>query len=103
MQHYKNRLATRLIEQAGLSIDNASRLVKDLSGIARATDCDCGVFCGEIDFQGQAWTNSSNGEQIWAIIRNNRIITIMFRRKSQPQDAVSMRVDRILKINENKY
>ncbi len=38
----------------------------------------------------------SNGNQIWAVIREQSVVTYFFRRSDQKQTAESMHVDRIL-------
>lgn len=47
---------------------------------------------------GAAWSNSSNGDMLIAIIRQRTIVTLMFRRRSQPFDALCLSVHRVASI-----
>lgn len=44
---------------------------------------------------GIPWSNESNGNEVWAIIRNNTLITVMLRRNTQPSTPQSLRVDKV--------
>ena len=44
---------------------------------------------------GVPWSDVSNGDEVWAIIRNNKLITVMFRRGTQPKTADALRVDKV--------
>lgn len=43
-------------------------------------------------------TGPSNGTDLYAIIRNRSIVTVMWRRTAQPTDAASFRVDVVGKV-----
>lgn len=43
--------------------------------------------------RGQAWSDTSNGDSIVAIIRNGILETVMLRRDSQPWTRAALRVD----------
>lgn len=40
---------------------------------------------------------ASNGENLWAIIRGGIILTVYYRRTSQPSDKTAFRVDRVIR------
>lgn len=52
---------------------------------------------GEVDFQGKAWSDLSNGSRVVAIIRDNKLITMMFRRETQPWTPEALRVDKVVR------
>jgi len=41
---------------------------------------------------GEYWVES-NGNQVWAIIRDRRVVTLMLRRDNQPETSDALRVD----------
>lgn len=43
----------------------------------------------------EAWSNTSNGDEVWAIIREGKVITTMLRRSTQPKTCASLRVERV--------
>ena len=44
---------------------------------------------------GEFWGTESNGDEVWAIIRDQIIITVLFRRSTQPSNNVTLRVDEV--------
>ena len=47
------------------------------------------------NIHGIPWSDKSNGDEIWAIIRDNVLVTVMFRRHTQPKTKQSLRVDKV--------
>lgn len=45
---------------------------------------------------GFAWGDKSNGQDVWAVVREGRVVTVMLRRKTQPMDPSAFRVDRVV-------
>jgi hypothetical protein len=43
----------------------------------------------------EAWSNTSNGDEVWAIIRDGRVVTTMLRRSTQPKSCASLRVEQV--------
>lgn len=43
-----------------------------------------------------AWSDKSNGDEVWAIIRRGELKTVMLRRSSQPAEAWALRVDKVV-------
>lgn len=54
------------------------------------------MYLGTVAFQGEPWTDTSNGGQVVAIIRDKKLVTMMFRRDTQPATAEALRVDGVL-------
>lgn len=49
--------------------------------------------------QGQrndAWSDESNGDEVWCILRRGELKTVMLRRSSQPPTAQALRVDKVV-------
>lgn len=44
---------------------------------------------------GKAWSDRSNGDAVWAIIRGQRLVTIMLRRSTQPSTASALKVEKV--------
>lgn len=47
---------------------------------------------------GEPWTDDSNGDTIVAIVRDRRVATYMFRRRTQPWSTLALRVDRLVTL-----
>ena len=55
------------------------------------------VRCAVLPEQvGEAWGERSNGNQVWAVVREGKVRTVMLRRQTQPATAQAMRVDRVV-------
>lgn len=54
---------------------------------------DAAVFAGSVPDQGGLI--GSNGDQVWAIVRESVVVTIMFRRSDQPATPQALRVARV--------
>lgn len=44
---------------------------------------------------GKAWDDRSNGSQVWAIVRNASLVTIMLRRRTQPSTPEALKVRKV--------
>ena len=53
------------------------------------------VRLGTCSQRGQAWGEASNGDTIVAIVLDGRVVTIEYRRSSQPWNRGALRVDRL--------
>ena len=96
MSHAEERLIGRIIERAGESRENAVALLNRARKMARESRVDSeAVLLAKVAFQGEAWSNESNGDHVWAIIRDSRLVTIMFRRSTQPATPEALRVDHV--------
>lgn len=45
-----------------------------------------------------ATLDGSNGDQVWAIIRNQHVVTLMLRRSTQPRTTQALNVDRVGRV-----
>ena len=64
-----------------------------------------GQYCGHdwgirvLKLRGQrndAWSDESNGDEVWAVLRRGELKTVMLRRSSQPPTAEALRVDKVV-------
>lgn len=53
------------------------------------------VRLGAVPFQGRAWSDESNGTDVVAIIRDGNLVTVMYRRSTQPWTAAALRVQHL--------
>lgn len=58
------------------------------------------VDLGTEKFHGEAWSDESNGTQVVAVIRHSKVVTLMFRRETQPWTPESLRVDVVIRGQE---
>jgi len=56
-------------------------------------DLDAAIFVGTTE---DGWRGGSNGDQVWAMIRNGALKTVMFRRDSQPATPAALRVRTVI-------
>ena len=96
--HAKDRIGTRG-DQAGFTAQQKAILLKLAEKAARECERDeaVAVKMGQLKSQvGEAWGQESNGNQIWAVIRQQRVVTVMLRRSTQPETPKALRVDRVI-------
>jgi len=55
---------------------------------------DAAVLVGFAENAG--WKGFSNGNVVWAVIRNGELKTVMFRREDQPSTPVALRVRTVI-------
>lgn len=93
-KHAKERLKKRLI-QGGLSPEDSAQVLETATAFAIAAKYKSeAILVYRMDRQiGKAWGNRSNGDTVWAIVRDNKVITFMFRRSTQPTNPENLRVD----------
>lgn len=51
------------------------------------------VFCG----WAEGFRGASNGNDVWAVVRDGTVVTVMFRRGDQPATPQALRVDRVVR------
>lgn len=93
--HALQRVSERCRE-AG--VDPVPVVAKAITQARRTRDGESvAVRCAVLPSQvGKAWSDRSNGDVVWAIVRDGRIITAMLRRSTQPATSQALRVDRIV-------
>lgn len=95
--------ATRAIErmtQAGL---DAGRVLDLATQVAAHAATDTAVLMVTLperagDDRDDVLTRESNGNEVWTIIRNHRVITLMLRRDDQPKTITALRVKRVVRL-----
>jgi hypothetical protein len=77
-------------------LDRASKVAARIDGSAAVLMLRLGSKVGDTvgDFHGR----DSNGEDVWAVVRNKRVATLMFRRSEQPATKDAFRVDAVYKL-----
>lgn len=95
-EHCIKRLKDRLAEIGyfGEAPDRLRVLAYDLASKSKHQSEAIRLFKIK-NIHGIPWSDDSNGDEIWAIIRGGRLITIMFRRSTQPMTAESLRVEKV--------
>lgn len=84
------------ITDAGLS---GRKVLAAADAIAAKVNGSAGVLLTTLpEPKGQYWTES-NGNQVWAIIRDHRTVTLMLRREDQPSRADRLRVDNVYRFD----
>lgn len=88
--------AFQLVNRFGdKAVDIADALSRKINGHMRAGSF--AVRVTRLDAQvNDAWGNESNGDEVWAIVRDKVVKTIMYRRSSQPATAEALRVDAVV-------
>ncbi len=98
--HANNRVTQRL-EDAGYSDAMIGKIGSALDYVAPRFNRDTALKVLDLDAMvGRAFTNSSNGDQVWAIIRNRRVVTVMLRRATQPATTKALKVDFVTTIQD---
>ena len=91
MRHSIQRIAERL------TADEGRRAEMLLAGIEKQNlEGSWAVRLFTIGGQrNDAWSDISNGDAVWAIVRGGTVATVMLRRSTQPSTPEAMRVDRV--------
>ena len=98
--HAVERIRIR-IAQAGLDLISilnlaeqfAQKTTKDTAILL----CTIQVHIGSTDADYYA-RQESNGNQVWAIVRDQQVVTFMFRREDPPTTPQALRVDEVVKL-----
>lgn len=94
--HTLDRLADRLTADERTAVAERIRRVS-----AALPDAD--VALRVLTLTGQrndAWSDVSNGDTVWAVIRGGTVATVMLRRSTQPTTPAAFGVDRVLFYKE---
>jgi len=98
--HAEQRAAERIIA-AGRSPQEAVSLAERIARAYPRTDIAVRLMVLEGaygDTQDDILSRMSNGDEVWAIIRQGSVTTIMLRRSNQPRTPEALRVDKVLRI-----
>ena len=95
-RHAINRVWNRLAE---LGLSEAQLKTLQTVAYARAKRSEVASEAVRLCKLGQAhnvpWSAESNGDEIWAIIRQRDLVTLMFRRSTQPKTPQALRVAKV--------
>lgn len=92
MTHAEERARERCAD-AGI---DWTKLYSFARAIAPRLSGDCAVLLADLGVQvNQAWSDRSNGDQLWAIVREGSLTTMMLRRSTQPPTPDALRVQRV--------
>jgi hypothetical protein len=94
-QHAYQRLLGRLTRAEQQDVLNKLKVLETL----RETFCghDFGLRLLRLGCQrNDAWSDQSNGDEVWAVLRRGELKTVMLRRSSQPPTAEALRVDKVV-------
>jgi len=61
--------------------------------IRMTNELDAAIWVGTTE---DGWRGGSNGDMVWAIIREGALKTVMFRRDSQPATPAALRVKLVI-------
>lgn len=97
--HGASRAIDRMA-QAGL---DPRRVLALAEQVAARTDTDTAVLMVTLpeaagDQSADLLTRESNGNEVWTVIRDHRVITVMLRRDDQPKTTAALRVNRLLRL-----
>lgn len=84
----------RRLLDAGIPEDHAGAYLARAEAIARGTREALAVRLGRCRYAG-TW-DTSNGDEVWAIIRDGAVATLMLRRHTQPKRPEAMSVARVI-------
>ena len=93
--HALQRLKDRVISN-NIPLVEVDRILLRLEEIVDESKQDLAVKLYK--FNKQQVSDLSNGDEVWAIIRDNDVKTIMLRRSTQPATCGALRVKRIVRI-----
>ena len=92
-QHARERLAERLAgEDVTAIVDRLERARGEKAPVAR-------VVARFDDIRGTPWSATSNGDLVIAISQDRHVVTVMYRRSTQPLTCTNLRVTRVLDVD----
>lgn len=95
MSHYHDRLGERFNSNDAARY---GRLVEYIAAKLPSNNSHAVRIAKLPAMVGRAWSDTSNGDTAWCIIREGRIITVMYRRQTQPTTAYALKVDRVWSV-----
>lgn len=91
--HGNERLFSRL-QMSGVPSAQIAYLATALADFAKKQKADTAVRVTVLSKQ-EVTHGTSNGEEVWAIIRGGSVVTVMNRRGTQPKTPQALRVDKV--------
>lgn len=87
----------RALERCTAAGMDAAAVVDVARRLARRSKVDTAYRLGTLpSIVGEPWSDTSNGDEVWAICRNQVVVTIMLRRSTQSKTAESLRVSEVV-------
>lgn len=98
LSHAKQRATTRLLYDVGMLPEEIDALIERAEQYAVTSSAPSeAIMLHRLKKQvNQAWGAKSNGNEVWAIIRDNHLVTIMLRRSTQPKDPKAFSVQNVV-------
>ena len=94
-QHFTDRVRDRLSE-LGYNETQIADIFAVAKEVAGKCSYDTAARVAVLEAQhNAAWSDISNGNEVWAIIQDGSLVTMMFRRSTQPKSVQSLRVKKI--------
>lgn len=96
MSHAYERVTERMSE-AGYGTATIEKVYWAAGQLAAASTAESeAIRLVNLDGQvGKAWSDRSNGDEVWAIVRGRNLVTIMLRRSSQPKTPAALKVAKV--------
>lgn len=94
--HATERAETR-IKECGLSPRKVMECASDIADKVRDYGSVAVHMTTLPESHGEYWVES-NGSQVWAVIRDGRVVTLMLRREDQPGTPDRLRVDHVMRL-----
>ncbi len=98
--HAVDRASDRL-RDAGMNPDDVLRLANDVARQVPRGSVAVRLAClakSVGDLRDDVMTRASNGDEVWAVVRDGVVRTVMLRRSTQPRDPGAFGVDRVLRV-----
>lgn len=96
MRHAVSQLFCRMTEKMGCDAVECLKTAKRIAGHHPTGSVAFQV--AQLPFHvGTPWGSSSNGNELWAIVRDGDLVTMMLRRSVQPKTPEALRVDKIVR------
>ena len=88
---------TQRLRDAGIEAPIIAKIYRAAEGLAALSSVGAeAIRLLKLSAQvNQAYGLRSNGDEVWAIIRNRQLKTVMLRRSSQPQTPAAFRVEKV--------
>jgi len=84
-------IGTELAERLAAAVESYAATCRPFESVA--------VLVTRTPFIGTAWSDQSNGDCLVAIVRGRSVVTLMFRRRSQPFNRQALSVDRVATLD----
>ena len=100
MSTHANERITERMSEAGFDTDTITKVYTAAELLAERSEWDSeAILLITLPEQvGAAWGERSNGNEVWAIVRRNYLVTTMLRRSTQPKTPEALKVSHVTLI-----